>query len=389
MRQRLLVALAAIFVMSAMVFTWGRVASAQSFNTGSDVTITGTVDKTVFAAGQTVNINADVDGDIFCGGQTVTISGNVRGDIICGGQTITISGQVDGDIRLAGQTVSVGAVVNGNATIGAQTFTLSNSGVITGDATIGSQTTTINGGIGRDVTIGSENATVSGTVGRNITGQTTKLTLTKTANVAGSITYTSNNELTRQDGAAVGGTITRNTPTKQASMTKQIDVFGLGIAWLIYMLLAFVFAGLIIALLFPQVLRTVSQQAIIRPWKTLLVGFLSGFVAPALIALLAATIIGIPLAVVIGIAWVLILSLSGIFAAFYLGRVVLRHSTQAVVIMLTGTALLGLSYFVPILGFLTFLAATWFGVGMILLELFQRTPNPAHATTAKPTTAKS
>ena len=186
----------------------------------------------------------------------------------------------------------------------------------------------------------------------------------------------------------MGGTITRNTPTQQTSVTKRLNFFGLSIAWLIYMLLAFVFAGIIMALLFPQPLRTVTQQAITRPWKVLLVGFLSGFVAPALIALLVATIIGIPLAVVIGIAWVLILSLSGIFAAFYLGRLVLRNSTHAVVVMLAGTAILGLSYFVPLLGFFTFLAAMWFGTGMILVELFQRTPNPTHTAPAKQAAGK-
>ncbi len=380
--KKLILIVAAVLVGGAAFFAWTRAVSAQSFHTGTNVNLnTEPLNKTVFAAGQTVDIHSDVNGDIFCAGQTVSITGNVHGDVMCAGQNVTISGKVDGDVRLAGQTVIVSAEVTGNATVGGQSFTLESSGKIGGDLSVGASQTTLNGAVGRDIAAGGENVTIASTVGRNLTFGGNDLTLLSTAKVGGNVSYTSNNELQQSTGAVVLGTVTQHEPPKHEAKSKRAALFGFGIAWFLFVLLAFAFAALIASLLFPQLLRSVSEQAVKRPWQTLLVGFVSTIVAPVLLGIIAITIIGIPLAIVAGLAWTLILAVSGLFFAFYVGRLLTNSKEQAVLTMLLGVAALVIAYFVPILGFLVFLASTWFGTGMLVLELFRRTPKPVYETT--------
>lgn len=382
--------LAAALLLSGMLFfIWSQVTNAQSFHTGTNVTIgqKDVLDKTVFAAGQTVDINTEVDGDVFCVGQTITISGTVHGDVICAGQTVTVSGKVDGDIRLAGQTVTVSAIVSGNATIGAQTFVLDSSGAIDGDMTVGTTTATINGKLGRDLTIGSGTATLASSVGRNVTGDVTDLVLTSTANVAGNIEYTSKNTLQQNSNAIVGGTVTQKEPT-QVPHSKRGAIFGFGFGWFVYVLLAMAFTALVIAILFPQLLREVSERAVTNPWKALATGLLSSFAAPVVISVIGITVIGIPLAIIASLAWLLVLLVSGVFFAFYLGRLVMQDTRHAVLITLVGTMILSVVYFVPILGFVIFLAAVWMGSGMVLMELFRRTPKPIYHPVAITKTSK-
>jgi hypothetical protein len=132
--------------------------------------------------------------------------------------------------------------------------------------------------------------------------------------------------------------------------------------------------------LFPRLFQNVTDQAARRPWIALLTGFVASFAVPIIIVLLAVTVIGIPLALFVGLLWLVAEFLSGPLFAYYLGRLILRRSRQPVLIMLVGSILLTILYFIPFLGILAILAAVWFGTGMLLLEVFSRTPRPVYDT---------
>jgi hypothetical protein len=95
--------------------------------------------------------------------------------------------------------------VEGNATIAAQTFTLTSSGMVDGDLSVGAADGIISGAIGRDMAAGVANLSISNQVGRNIEATTETFTLSDTARVQGNISYTSANDLQKDDGAVVGG----------------------------------------------------------------------------------------------------------------------------------------------------------------------------------------
>lgn len=379
MKSRLKLITAVILVVVSVSLVGVRMASAQNFRSGDNVTVGANerVDDTLYVAGRTVDINSEVFGDIFCAGQNVTVSGTVHGDVICAGQTVNVTGTVDGDVRLAGQTVTLGAEVSGNATVGGQTFNLESTGRIAGDLTIGSTDATLNGSVGRNVAAGNTNLTVAGAVGGRIKASVTNLTLASGARVNGDIEYSSWNNASQSEGAVIGGSLTRKDPPRNGA-PKRGAIFGFGVMWFVYWLSAMLFTALALALLFPRLLHNVTDHALPRPWKSLLAGFIASLAVPAILIVLMVTVLGIPLAVVLGLIWLVLLLLSGPVFGYYIGRLVLSRSSQPLLIMLTGASILLVAYFIPIVGFLSLLAATWFGTGMMLLELFKRTPKPEY-----------
>jgi cytoskeletal protein CcmA (bactofilin family) len=356
---------------------FGSVASAQSFRSGETVTTSKdeTVDSSLFTAGTTITIDSNVNGDVFCAGQTVVISGDVNGDVICAAQTMTISGNVTGDIRLVSQTITLSGNVEGNASIFTSTLVQDSNGRIGGDLSVASSDTTIAGEIGRDVAVGSGSFTLGGSVGRNIEGDLENLVLSSGSLVAGNINFTSINEISQDSDAVVQGEITRKTP-EQASGSGSI--FGISIAFIAYTLVSALFVSLVLVLLVPRFFHSVTSRAVKSPWKPLLVGLIVTFFAPIVGFLLLITFFGIPLAITLGAGWMFVALLSGPFTAYLVGRWVLNSSTKPVLIMLVGSLVLLVAYFIPVLGFLALLFAYWIGVGMLSLELYSRYPKPSY-----------
>ena len=378
----------AMVMIGILTFGWVQVVHAHSFRTGSNSSVgqAEKVDNTLFVAGQNVDINTEVFGDVFCAGQTITVTGTVHGDVICAGQTVTVTGKVDGDVRLAAQTVLLGAEVGGNATVGAQSFTMQSTTKIGGDMSLGATTAALNGSIGRDLAVGSSNLDLNGSIGRNIKGTVETMTLASSARVAGNIEYGSDKDLQKVQGAVVGGKVTRTELPKRGE-PKRGAVFGFSILWFFYWLGALLFAAMALVLLFPRLFHAVTDRALPMPWKALLTGFLASISVPIVLFIVAFTVIGVPLMFMLGLLWLVVLLLSGPVFGYYLGRMMLRTSPHPLLIMLAGGTLLIILYFIPILGFITMLAAVWIGSGMILLEIFNRTQKPVYRLT--PVTAQT
>ncbi len=367
--------LSAVVLVTISFAGYAGLTNAHSFRSGTNVVADKQerIDHSLFAAGNTINISSEVFGDVFCAGQTVTISGTVHGDVICAGQTLTVNGTVNGDVRLAGQSITVGGTVSGNATIGGQSFMLSSGAKIGGDVTLGSSDGTFSGSVGRDIAAGGGSILIANSVGRDIKGNIENLELGGGARVQGNIEFRSNNEIKKASEALVGGKITRSEAPRES---KSEGSFVNG--WFIYLFLAMLVTSMVLVLLFPRMLQRVTDRGLPRPWKALLVGLLAGLVVPVILIGLALTLVGIPLAILIGLSWLVVMILSGPIFGYYLGRLILRGSVQPLVIMLAGATVLLLTYFIPIIGFLAILIAFWGGAGMLLLELFHRTPRPAY-----------
>lgn len=341
-------------------------ANAQSFRTGNNITVPKdrTIDSTLYASGRNIDVAGTVRGDIICAGQNVNISGTVTGDVLCAGQSIHINGTVEGNVRLAGQNVTISGKINKNANVASQSLTTDTDSSIGGDAGVGGQDIILNGSIGRDLALASGNAIVNDTVGRNIHGNLNQLTLQSDANVQGFITITSPNSIQRDDGSEVQGKVTRDQPTETTNDTSWI---GLGWLFTLYILLAMLVVTLVLVLLMPKAFQSASNKALNGIGKTILIGIASTVIVPVVIIGLMFTIIGIPLAILLLLVWLVLLFLSGPFAAYLLGRLLLRDNAHnAVLVMLLGAITLLILYLVPFLNVLVLLLALWFGLGMIL-----------------------
>ena len=357
-----------LVVLSALAFV--GVANAQSFKTGDTITVgaSETINSMLFAAGSNIDIAGTVNGDVYCAGQTITISGTVNGDVICAGQTITISGVIDGSVRLGGQSITLSGTVSNSATIGSQNLIIENKGVIGRDLLGGSQNITINGAVKRDIVAGSNNLTINGQVGRDINSGVNALSIGSTGKIGGNIDYMSNNDLNISAGAQVSSKTTKTLPPKQSTNNYNYAPFGFSFAWFVYFLIATIAIALTFVGLFPRAFAESAAKALKKPGQTVLVGIAGVILAPVLIIVLMVTVVGIPLAILAILTWIIIIMLSGIFAGYMLGRAILKDSKQPIWIMTTGISILVVTYFIPIIGFFTMLAAWLFGTGMILMQ---------------------
>lgn len=363
------------------LFGFAITTHAQSFRSGNNVTVPSnrTLNSSLYASGRAIDVAGTVEGDVICAGQNVTVSGTVTGDVLCAGQSIHINGTVEGSVRLAGQNVTISGDINRNASVVSQSLTIDSNSSIGGDIGIAGQDVVINGSIGRDLALASGNATINNTVGRNIQGNLNKLTLESDANVQGFIDVTSPNNIQRDSGAEVQGEITRHQPTETNDNTSWV---GLGWLFTLYVIIAMLLVALVLVLIMPNVFQRAANIALAGMGKTILVGIVATVVIPILIVGLMFTVIGIPLAIVLLLAWILALILAGPFAAYLLGRLLLRDSARnAILVMLAGSVVLLILYLIPFLNLFVLLLALWYGIGMILQVLSWQKP---HYSLAKP-----
>lgn len=360
------------------VFAFVGVANAQSFKAGDNVGVVAgeTVDSMLFAGGNNIDIAGTVNGDVYCAGQTINISGDVNGDVFCAGQTVTVSGKIDGSVRLAGQTINISGSVAGSATIGAQNLVIDKSAKIGRDLLGGGQNVTINGLVARDVTTGAQNLTVNGSVGRDISGQVESISVGPSGSVVGDINYTSKKEISVASGGVVSGTVSRTEPKAyQRMQVRPETAVAFAIGSTIYVFITTVVFALVLALMFPKVLENSATSTMKSPGMTVLTGFVGMIVAPVSIALLFITIVGLPLAIFVLLSWIIIMMLSGSFASYLLGRLIMRKSKSPVLVMLVGISITSVVLMIPLVNIFVFLAAAMFGTGAILIQgkkLFER-----------------
>ncbi len=360
------------------LFGWAAIAQAQSFQSGTNLTLPAnqTLNSSLFASGRTIDIAGTVNGDVFCAGLNVTINGTVNGDVVCAGQTVTIAGTVRGDVRVAAQNASIGGAIGGNLTAAAQSFTLQSNGRVAGDATVASQDATFNGGIGRDVASSSATVIINGQVERNVQTNVGQLTLGNNARVAGSLTYASTDNIVQAPSAVVGGKITHTSPST-ANHTQAGSLGAFAWASAIYLFFALLLLALILVLLVPRLFHSSTDYALQHLGRTVLVGFLASIIAPIALTALYITVIGIPLAILASLVWLVIVIMAWPFAAYLTARLLLRHSQNAIQLMLLGAAGLLVVGSVPFLGVLVWFVALWFGLGIIILRL-SHLPRPRY-----------
>lgn len=365
--QRTLFGLMVVVPVLAVIFA--PVSFAQSFRANDNVTVAKeeTVESTLFAAGKTISIDGVVDGDVFCAGSTVIISGVVNGDVICAGQSVTISGTVNGDIRLAGESITLEGTVLGNASVAGSMFTVASTGTIEGDTQVGSARFTMNGNVGRDLTLGSEIISINGIVGRDIHAESGTFDILSNGMVGGTVSYRSEKQLTSAAGSQIKGEIKWDKYTASERKNMGVSSF-VGVVALIGLSL-FAFA-MILVLFVPQRFKKASDLAIANWSKTMAVGLLTTLVVPFVIVFSLMTLIGVPLGILLMMAFGSMLLLSGPFAAYLLGRVILGKRTKhAVWHMATGAVIILALYLVPLINILTMMLVMWFGVGMIVRSI--------------------
>jgi hypothetical protein len=155
-----------------------------------------------------------------------------------------------------------------------------------------------------------------------------------------------------------------NSQPESIVINKNI-VEGLLIVMGVYIFFSMLAVILVLALIFPRQLEYASATSRKKFWKTNAYGLIVAIAVPWLIFLLFITLIGIPLA---GIVIVLALAggfLSGPFAGYAIGHMLVPTKPPLLKALIGGVILLTL-YFVPFINLIALSGAYIYGSGMLV-----------------------
>ena len=327
-----------------------------------------------------VIVQADVvqPEDLYAFGQDVTIEGVVQGDLIVIGGDLDIRGTVEGDVLAAlWGRARIEGEVGGSVRVAAPQ--VDTNGVIGDDLALAAGTARIKGKVGRDVLLTAGWVDLDATIGRNVRGQVRDLDLNGTvernidvavvsidvgpnAEVRGDLSYRSSHEADVEVGAVVDGQLIQrmtSTPLELRAFKRVAGIIGL---------LAFLFAGIVLAWALRRTSYRSAAVIVRRPWLTLGVGIGAFIVAPLAIVLLGVTLVGIPIAAILLALVVLALFLGPIPAVTAIGARLTRGHGGIFGAFLAGALIWRFAVWVlPIVGtWLYFVAVVW-GTGAWLL----------------------
>lgn len=371
----------------------------------------------------TVKEGEVVDHNLVLSGPTVKMDGKVEGDLIAVGDQIKINGEVDGNLVVIGNQVALNGPVSGSIYIAAATL------VVGPEASVGRDVSFIGGmfetketaEITRDLNMITLDASMAGKTGRDVNALVGPLRLGMVIynfiKDQGWLPQTSGFRIQDAQLASAGqsalGSLTLQTvgplvfvssadpgaaaqPFQQnaADNTEQWQKWGIALLRNIASLLII---GLLAVWLIPAQLSWTSEQPRIKPWRSLLTGFLVLLLGWFVILLALLLFIGLAfflfwislpnLGFLVGslgtlavglvavIFWLSIVYFSKVAIAYLLGKLIFAKSTSKyaqgrVVPLLVGVILFALIVSIPYLGWVISVITTMFGLGALWMVAF-------------------
>ena len=346
---------------------------AADLRSGDTVTIASgeIIDDDRYIAATEIIIDGTVNGDIFAVGTTITINGIVNGSVSIGGQTVTVNGTITRGARLAGTNINVNGNIDGDLLAGGTTVNVASTARIGGDFLFGASTVRIDGPVEGYIKGGGSKVIVTKEVGGNVQLNVDRLTIASTANIQGSLTYTSENEANIQPGAQIGGTTTHKIPEARGP-AEAAPFFGIGgkvIAFLMTLL-----AGIVIVLVAPRRVASVAASIRHKPWLSLGWGAIILFATPIAAIITFVTVVGVPVGLIgltlYGIGIYLSQIVVGLFIGYWIIGYFRKLETRGILVgaLALGFTVLTLLKLIPYVGIPLWLATVLFGLGAMALS---------------------
>lgn len=343
----------------------------DTFIAGSQITHSANGTDDLFMAGESLQSLADISGSLHAAGRTVNLQGSVDRDVYAMGMDVSLRGKVGGDATLAGYDVLLDSELAGDLRASGSTVTV--NGPVSGYALLAGENVTLNSRIVGDVSLAAEN--ISFGSGAKIDGQ-----LVLYEETPGELKVPEN-------------VITEDRITRKSQ--EDLEEYGEGdrfgdkegefFNWR-NALLAF-FSGVIlvaaiaalIAGIAPQHLANMRKAILLRPFRTLGLGFITQAAVIGSAVLFAMTVIGllfapasVLLAFILGfLGYVIGAYAFGVGFMLVLGRNEPTTFQQRALAAATGALVVALLGLIPFLGWLFVLAIVLTGIGAITTRMFR------------------
>ena len=321
--------------------------------------------------------------ETLCVAPAIQYAGVGERDIWLFAQSVDFTGTALQDFRVCASSLTLSSIVSQNAAIGAKAVALSTNSVIQGDLLLCAQTAVLEGIVGGESRIIANTVTLSGTFNSTVRVSAATLSLSPTLVVNGDLVCDTPDLPVPPPGARILGKI-RHTPA--APPVSPWDAFRARLFLHGVFYLGAILVGIPFVALFPLSAGNAVRAIRMHPWRSVISGALTLFLAPTACALLCVTLIGIPLAIVGLLFLLVLLYLSHIVVALCIGHLVTgRGRPQTLPLVLRSLAIgLFFIYFlsaIPPLSTYLVLPVVILGLGALFQAIrhpvvFARTPVP-------------
>jgi len=279
-----------------------------------------------FGVDTIVKKDEKVDGGLSAFGANIEIDGTVNGGLEAFGANIIVSGKNQGDLMFVGANV-----------------------ILSGEF--------------QDVVDGlGANIIISGTFEDDLEVRAARITMDSTAVIKGDFAYATA-LFERKEGSQVMGQVVQLETEEGRAWTRKKHLFkkhpkylAMSLFWFISTC-AFIIAGLLLNHIFPkqteEIVLTISKAL----WKNVGLGLIFLLVMPLCIILSAFTVIGIPVAVILAFLYITMIYISRVYVVLWVGRTILGYYKESFTTdffwpFLTGTLLIGILWFIPVIGWI-------------------------------------
>ena len=346
-------------------------AGAQGAEAGPVVTVpSGEVrEGDLYATGEAVRVDGRLAGDLVAAAQRVLVRGEVDGDLFAAGRTVDLHGPVGDSTRVAGESITVDTVIDGDLLVAGNRLQLLGGAVIRGGLMTASSTIDLAGIVEENFRAAAGEIIVSGTVRGDAYVIADRLELAPGARIDGDLDYRTRLPISAEEAARVGGTVRHTEP---------IDDEDSGGGWIGSILFwgwqtgAALLAGLLaVALCRRFVLQFVAAIAEQTTLGALL-GFGAFLIVPVAAVVVMVTVVGLPVGLIVMLLFGMALYVAKLpIAAWAGGRLLAlagRPDASPYAAMAAGVLTLYLLFATPWVGWLLWLAATWLGLGAMVLS---------------------
>jgi cytoskeletal protein CcmA (bactofilin family) len=334
-----------------------------------------TVDGDLYAVASRVVIDGVVDGDLVAfAAEEVVVRGEVTGSVTAVAPDIRVEGQVGGSVRATASRVEVSGSVDGDVVGAAVTVDLAPESSVDGDVMVWAYRLTASGVIGTDLEGTQRVLEIEGSVEGDIDVSVGRLIVTGPLEVGGDLGYRSATEAQGLDQADVGGVVAHKTP-----LPPNIRVRALGILTRVLVVLGLTAAALLVGWGWPRRTEVAGDRARARPWASWWRGALI-ILSPLIVAGIAALVAGLapasafvpllaifaPLVIALSGVVLVLLLVAGVPAVLAIGRT-LPGDRGLFGAILLGSAVAGVVWLLPYVGWLVPLVVLPLGLGAWLL----------------------
>jgi hypothetical protein len=254
-----------------------------------------------------------------------------------------------------------------------------------GDVVILNGDARINGSVDGNVFALNGDVTVRGSVSDDVIAMNGRVVAAGGASIGGDVTSRESARIS--PGATVDGDV---KSVSRRFALGQIGVVAVLLIWLAVGVSTLVF-GLLLLLIAPRAADEFADAGRTAVGASIGLGIAAAVGLPLVGLILLASVVGLPLGAVVLLTLGFLYMFGYVASAYFLGRVILTPRNRFLA-YLVGWAILTVASLIPVLNVLVLIAATVYGLGMIVVATFRarsgpREPAPADTASTAPSTA--